>query len=314
MGRKRSSEGSLDLLLDTITNTFGGVLFLAILVSLMLRHVGKASSQAVVADPMTAVEQVDAEAKIERLQAEMQSILAELNRLPANDPDVAILREELEKIVQQIEEQVTSEAEALAEIVEIQRSVAEIRRKLSQIAEDLEKAEEQASETRSELETLESESVELARAAIELEEQINTTPEQVTLQKPVMAPTEFPQVGLYLRYGRLYMMHQWSSDLVRQGPNREHFFIEDKEDTLLATPIPGAGVVIDSADFPGTIARWLEPFRPGEWVVAIVTHEDSFKGFQAVKAELVRAGYKYRPYPVTPDNPVIDAGGKSVAQ
>ena len=46
MGRKRSSEGSLDLLLDTITNTFGGVLFLAILVSLMLRHVGKASSQA----------------------------------------------------------------------------------------------------------------------------------------------------------------------------------------------------------------------------------------------------------------------------
>ena len=35
MKKNRSSAGSLDLLLDTITNTFGGVLFLAILVSVI---------------------------------------------------------------------------------------------------------------------------------------------------------------------------------------------------------------------------------------------------------------------------------------
>ena len=315
MGRKRASEGSFDLLLDTITNTFGGVLFLAILVSLMLRHVGKASNQEAVTDPMTAVEQFDAEAKIELLQAEMQAMLAELNRLPASDPDVTILREELEKLTQQIEEQVDSEADAIGEIIEIQRSVAEARQKLAELTVALEKVEKQASEIRSDLEALQAESIELARAAIELEERLDTMPEQVTLRKPVMAPTELPQVGLYLRYGRVYLMHRWSENLVRQGPNPEHFFIQDDGDTLRATPIPAAGVEIDSAGFAGTIARWLGPFRPSEWVVAVVAHEDSFKGFQAVKAELVRAGYKYSPYHVTPDNPVIDDfGGQGVAQ
>ena len=35
--RRRAGDSSLELLLDTITNTFGGILFLAILVSLLLR-------------------------------------------------------------------------------------------------------------------------------------------------------------------------------------------------------------------------------------------------------------------------------------
>jgi hypothetical protein len=314
MGRKQSSESSLDLLLDTITNTFGGVLFLAILVSLMLRHVGKATVESPVADPMTEAEQIRAETRVSELRRKITAMQQELGSLPDVDRDVAILREELERLAAETDRLVAFEMEAISEIAEAQRHVADLRVKLTKVVKDSEEVDSKIEATKEMLEAEQAEAIKLARAAIEMERRLERSSEEIEMQKPVVTETSRSQVGLYLRFGRLYMMHQWSDGLIRQGPNPEHFFIEDDGEYLVAKPRPAAGVDAKSPEMAGTMLRWLRPFRASDWVVAVVTYDDSFLEFQQVKAALVRAGYKYRPLPVAEGNPVIDAGGQSVEQ
>ena len=312
MGRKRSSDGSLDLLLDTITNTFGGVLFLAILVSLMLRHVGKATTESPVPDPMSEAEQIRAETRVEELRKVVEDLQMQINQLPVSDPDIEILRKELVALTKTIDQLVTEELNALTEITRIQRVVAEVRKKIEQLDKELLDTQEAVKDAKKELEVEQENAAELAR--LELEIELNKKSDQVDFKKPVRAQTTLGQVGIYLRFGRVYMMHKWSPGLKRLGPNPDHFFIQDDGDTLTAKPRPAAGVDANSDQMPDVLKQWLSPFRPGEWSVAVCAHRDSFREFQTVKAVLVSAGYKYNPIPATDDNPIVDTGGQSVAQ
>src|SRR5687768_3661347 len=74
MSRKSSaSSDSLDLLLDTICNTFGGVLFIAMLVIILLNMSGEKAAS-VPATP-------DAQAQLAAAQAEMVRAQTELDQL-----------------------------------------------------------------------------------------------------------------------------------------------------------------------------------------------------------------------------------------
>ena len=313
MGRKRSSEGSLDLLLDTITNTFGGVLFLAILVSLMLRHVGKATTESPVSDPMSEAEQIRVETRVEELRRVIENLQSQINQLPVSDPDVEILRKELVELTRKMDELINKELNALAEITRTQRVVAAGRKKLSQLDEDLVDTQKTVESAKKELEIEQENAAELTRVELEIEK-INQKSEQVDFNKPVRAQTTLGQVGIYLRFGRVYMMHEWSPSLKRLGPNSDQFFIQDDGDTLSVKPRPAAGVDAGSEQMAQVLKQWLSPFRPSEWSVAVCAHSDSFREFQAVKAVLVSAGYKYNPIAATDDNPIVDTGGQSVAQ
>ncbi len=312
MKKNRSSAGSLDLLLDTITNTFGGVLFLAILVSLLLRNVGKQSSTQQTTAPIHEVELTEYQNKIHQYQTDIASLKKSLADHPIDEPDLAILNEELTFLLEDIYEINTNKAATLVEVIELQQRIAEERKKLSELPKELNVAEQQLADVQSNFESAQDESLILARTAIELKQRLRAQPKETEFEKPVLAPTTRPQIGLYLRYGRLYMMHKWSQDLVRQGPNPEHFFITDNGKTQIATPRPAAGIPVDSENLSQTIRHWLSPFPADKWVVALVTHPDSFQEFQVVKTEIIQEGYKYQPYPFTA--PVIDTGGESMAQ
>lgn len=312
MKRKQSSEGSLDLLLDTITNTFGGVLFLTILVSLLLRHVGNQSSAQPASDPINEVELIEYQNKIRQYQKEIISLQDVISELPHNDPDISILNEELTDLLENINKIITDKAATLIEIVQLQQRITENRKEVSGLPTKLDLAKQYLSTIQENFESAQAESLELARAAIELEQRLKSKPQEIDVEKPILAPTTLPQIGLYLRYGRIYMMHKWDQELVRQGPNPEHFFIENNGNTQTATPRPAAGISVNSQNFSQTIKRWLSPFPSSDWVVVLVTYPDSFQEFQVVKAELIRESYKYQPYPTSAG--VVDAGGKSTAQ
>ncbi|MGI9460073.1 MAG: hypothetical protein ACR2NF_08760 [Pirellulales bacterium] len=312
MRRKKPSEGSLDLLLDTITNTFGGVLFLAILVSLLLRHVGNKSNPQPPTDPLSEVELIEYQSKILQYQNDITSLQKLLSEIPQNDPDVFILNEELTDLLRDIQNVITDKAATLVEIVKLQQRITQNRRKISELPTKSDLAKQHLAAIQKTFESAQAESLILARAAIELEQKLNARTKEHEVERPILAPSTLPQVGLYLRYGRIYMMHEWDQDLVRRGPNPEHFFVENNGETQTATPRPAAGISVNSQNFQQMIKRWLSRFPTSDWVVVLVTFPDSFQEFQAVKAELIREGYKYQPYPTS--TAVVDAGGKSMAQ
>lgn len=72
MSRRHSEDSSLELLLDTMCNTFGGVMFIAILLSVMVSIRGQKQSEPV---PDQTEKIAEAKAQISRLQTELSLMM-----------------------------------------------------------------------------------------------------------------------------------------------------------------------------------------------------------------------------------------------
>jgi len=157
--------------------------------------------------------------------------------------------------------------------------------------------------------------VELAKLAVDLDRPVDSAKIVQSAVLPVLEASEKQQFGIYLRYGRLYVMHRWNDTGERLGPNPEHFLIAQRSDgTQTATARPDAGLIADAATVRRDLERILRAFPPNKWVVGLVVYGDSFSQFQAVKAALVDLGYQYEPIRAGPGNPVRDRGGSSRGQ
>ena len=109
MSRRRAAkQDSLELLLDTICNTFGGVLFIAILVVMLLQQTGKGVSPP---PPVTVPPE-----KLHDLSQQITELTAELIRLKANrESQVSIVdsfsTEEVRELIQRRRELAAKETE-----------------------------------------------------------------------------------------------------------------------------------------------------------------------------------------------------------
>lgn len=162
----------------------------------------------------------------------------------------------------------------------------------------------------------EAEAADLARSEIELDRPAEATG-VVQTSVPVLdhIPPGERQVGLYLRYGRIYLMHQWGPDGERLGPNPDHFMITPRSaDTQTARPRPGTGLLVGGPRLREELSGLLSPFPSKDWVVGFAVHQDSFGYFQAVKQALIELGYRYEPLPTGPNRSIQDSGDKARAQ
>lgn len=316
MARRQSTDSSLELLLDTITNTFGSVLFLTILVTLLLRTAGDGAADSEPREPpMSATDQALLEARIADATRDCDQLQARLVGITPVEPGLVALQA---TVVERASEAVRALAEVAAadgRTLEKQRLAvaadAELNRVDTAMAEIKPRAEKEAERRRS----LEEEAAALAKLAVELDRPVDSAKIVQTAVLPVLGATDKKQIGLYLRYGRLYVMHRWTDAGEQLGPNPDHFLVVSKPDgTQAATARPDAGCIADAATVQRDLARTLRSFSADGWVVGVVVYDDSFAQFQAVKAALVELGYEYEPIRTGPGNPVRDRGGSSRAQ
>src|SRR4051812_32574075 len=85
MKRRRPADSSLELLLDTICNTFGGVLFLAILVCILLQNTGHSNTHERSGPRFTEAEVID----LVRQQQELETALEGLRSAAAQQDRLA---------------------------------------------------------------------------------------------------------------------------------------------------------------------------------------------------------------------------------
>jgi hypothetical protein len=313
--RRRAEESSLELLLDTITNTFGGILFLAILVSLLLRT-SPPSAERQNGPPsqvMSAAEHAEMEVKLEDVKdrvARLQRHAAgEVARTPqaglAPEDRVAALESTLVSLLEE-------RARVGLETAELQRTAVAAAADAAKIAERaLTAAQRYADAQRNrDAATAEAQQLEGLRRIVERSEE-PTVIEQ-TAGMPTLRDTDKQQVGIYVRFGKLFLMHSWR-DGVRHGPNPDYFVVSPGRPPV-ARPKPDAGISVMAGTIDAEVARLLREFPPAEWVVAVVVCADSFDAFQLVKRAVVKADYEYNPIPLKPGGAVFDSGGDSQAQ
>ena len=318
--RRRADDSSLELLLDTITNTFGGILFIAILLSLLLQSSSQTAREAASqVEPMSAVEQAQLESRVADLQQDVENLRRRVAAAPqpgdsqAEDSELG----KLSAAAAAVEAAVAKSTEAIRNTLESQREAATATEQFEMLEQDRKSVKEQLAEAEHRLAAAQEEAAKLAEAALQIDRPQGPTEIQQTVSLPSLRPSLKTEVSLYVRFDKIFMMHLWKNG-VRLGPNTDQFVIAPtpSEDGVrqVARPKPATGKDVNAATITEDLRRMLQSFPPNRFVVSVIVFEDSFDVFQLIKASIVRNGYEYRPIPLSPGQSVVDSGGRGEAQ
>lgn len=300
MARRRSSnQDSLELLLDTICNTFGGVLFIAILVVLLLQQTGKAPASAQPASiRLSAVE-------MQTLTARIASVADELDRLRQNrDSQDALVRS---FAPEEVKELLTTRSELTRQQESLESEIDRLLASNTRLAAQIENIEVENDDVR---ERHERARTRLITAKTRLEEDRKSRTREIRM--PVVRDSGAKsEIALILRYGRLYVLHQYEKYGGRRGLNTDDFVVvAEKSDRLVVHPNPIAGVPLeDTQASREAIRNALRRFNAKEDYLAIVVRPDSYGAFQYLRDQAIELNFEYRLMPASSDDPFADRGG-----
>jgi len=292
---KDSQVGSLELLLDTICNTFGGVLFISMLVVVLLNM----TSRRVALEPPTEAAQAEliecrqelAESRHEKTRLQAAVKQQEKTAAQILDPDLEDLARQLASRRDTRDRLTDSKDKSLEEIGQSQVGVNEIARELKQLDDQMRQARQK-----------------LAAVDRRLQEEISARTRTAKLPTPRM--TTKAEIPWFLRGGRL-------SCYAKPGPNgslvpnpaecREK---KDAKNKPYIEPISGAGTPVDpKGDRGGAIAARLSAFDKDQHYLAVFVSPDSFGHFATIRNAMVRLQFEYRLVPIPDGLKIYVAAG-----
>lgn len=298
--RRAARQDSLELLLDTICNTFGGVLFIAIMVVMLLQQAGQGTAAAV---PQPSAEELEFDTQ---LLATLSAEVVRQRQIQASQtalvdslvPDtVRNLNESRKKL---LAEQAALEAKVDAQQVKnaaLAASVVRVTAEIEQLKTDLVTARKLETESRAQLAAEQQAKVKEARL-------------------PKQHRADFKQeIGFVLRYGRVYLWHEYDGQQRRLGLNlRDFVIISDEGDQLVTRPRPTAGIPLDdTAACRTAIDKLLIPFSPQRHCICVIARPDSYGQFEYFRNRFLALGFDYRLLPTESESPVFDRGGSGGA-
>lgn len=295
--RRKSGHSSLELLLDTICNTFGGILFVAILIVVMLRLTSKTTADTDLPQP-TELEQLELEKQYAELQSTLTSLSKAMEALGAlpqpDDPDTGELFEELKKRQE-------TRRELFEKRLTLLKSIAELQTEINKTSKELQDGTEKRKAVENKREDLD----------LAVKEAVAKRTQNIEYSK--LRRSSKQEVGVILRYGRLYVWHRYGASGIPLGLNTEEFVVlEDSAGSIRSTPNPAAGTpVTDTDESKRAVRSRLKRFDPDDQVIAIIVWPDSFEEFRYVKEAMLDLGFNYRIMPMEPGKKVFDRGGSS---
>lgn len=301
MSSEDNINASLELLLDTICNTFGGVLFISMLVVIMTNLT---SQQVMLTAP-------DAAAQSQLVQAERE--------LEAHRKQLNTLREALEQQADIAQRVASPDArELLKQLRDLKRQRSELTENRSQSLADAGKSQADVNEIARQLQELDAAmaAAKAALSAAELRLNAEITARSRAARLPKLRETSKVEIAFFLKQGRL-------TAYVRRGAdggltvNAADFVETTAEGQRLIEPKPGAGLAVTAqADAQNAIARLFSDFDATKHYLAIFVWPDSFDQFATVKDAMVARQFEYRLVLIPRDKkvPIGATGGKTLVQ
>ncbi|WP_437206326.1 hypothetical protein [Planctomicrobium sp. SH664] len=296
MKRQRSQPAdSLELLLDTICNTFGGVLFIAILVVILLRLSGN-SEEVPAADPSVTQQLQDELHLLNERRMQLHEIAQNQSRT--------------------LSELVPADRKQLLETLNVEEArhsslsneVQSARERLSALQQDQETLEWTVRQKQTELQQAQARNEQL-QTELDNERQSRHQELRTSILR---SPGGKRQVGVVLQYGRLYIWHQYDASGFSSGLNTADFLVLDRGLLqTVTTPNPTAGVVVDgSSASRQQILKSLLKFRPAVQYLAVIVRPDSYGSFRYLRDALTEGGFEYQLIPSLADEEFVDRGGR----
>ena len=299
MSRRHSSkQDSLELLLDTICNTFGGVLFIAILVVLLLQQTGATPVANTPDEVPVSLEEFQA------TTARFESVTEELARLRLN-------RDALDSVAQAL---------APADLRELFAITTELTARQEALQDEVNQQLVANTQAVIDVEALKADTATIETRRVDSKTRLAALEAQLAAErKSRVHETKMPvlhdqlhksEVGLILQYGRLYVWHKYDG-LERVGLNTDDLVvIGEKGGWLVVQPNPTAGVPLEeSSASKEAIRRVLRRFDPKQYTVCAIVRPDTYAHFHHLRDAAIELGFEYRLMPTGENDPISDRGG-----
>ncbi|MEE2826918.1 MAG: hypothetical protein VYE64_09845 [Planctomycetota bacterium] len=281
--RSRSTRDSLDLLLDTVCNAFGGIVFISILIVVLLNLT---STQRRVTPPTPKAQaelmllQSAAHLKQEQLQV-LRNSVKQIDSIDEQfvDPDANSLASQLEELV--------SDHHALeAEQAEVTLAIASGQTEINKIATALSVLDRKLNDTRSDI----SDAQRRLDAEIAARSRTSSLPKQRTTDKRL--------VGFLLKKGRLCSIYRVdrAGQLVLNDLECQIHDLGNGSRSITARPGAGLEIASGNGKQPAVTGRFSQ-FDNTRDFLAVVVWPDSFSLFETVKRAIVAEKFEYQLIP-----------------
>jgi hypothetical protein len=271
------------MLLDTMCNTFGGIILIALLIALLAREArnSQAETRAITENAALLQRQVQ-QAQDELGQARLlQQQLAQRAADPAASNLLSLVqrRQQLRDLNELMVEQLQAAAQPAAFRPADLVSNWSVRATAVQTNLTLERT--LAAGLESQLQELHLQSNQLAQAALRQVQHLRLPREHATVKT---------NLNVIVRYGKIYPLY-----LFRFGaPERNTESVswaEEADHVRRVEPAPDKGFAAGPAA-PG-LAEFLAQVRTNDFYLAFQVYEDSFPAFRAVKEAALQHGFEY---------------------
>lgn len=291
MSRKSATSGdSLDLLLDTICNTFGGILFISMLVVIL---VNAASSEVTQSLPSEEDHQrlVEGRRRLSDTTVRLASLRRAARQIEQmrdrfSDPESAQVIEELQDVQGMNEAMHEARDSSLEELAAMQELINETAMENARMKAAIQVARQALQAAKSQLD-----------AEVSLRSRTSKLPRQ--------RRTTRQQAAFFLKGGKLCSFARIGID-GQLALNESEARVHEKDDRNFAEPVPGAGLAVRTdGSSVQAITEKISPFAKEKFFIAIVVWPDSFEHFQAVKESVVRSGHEYQLIPMAANEQVF---------
>lgn len=294
--RKKGLDDSFELFLDTITNTFGGVLLIALLIVLMIRE-SKENAPNEQRSGATENSQM-VQAEIESLEAEKERVVSDLETLV--EFQRGFQTDELKALAQDLAQSVHANAELSTELISTRGELAQ-NNIMTQAAQ---------SEIRQAEVLLLQKIAEREKASSELKNEESTRTRTMALPKQRI--TNKQEVPMFLESDKLFVLKDSASRFGFQL-NQRYFqrstvgdadakFAGDFYKIKLAS---GLSVKNQAA------GNELKKYNASNCFFTFVVRSDSFEAFGQLRNQCVKHGYEYR---IIPSDELIGEGSSSTTK
>ncbi|MDD3588865.1 MAG: hypothetical protein PHO46_01150 [Thermoguttaceae bacterium] len=298
MSRKPKSTDSLELFLDAICNMFGGFLFIMLFVVVSIRATRDATIEQMMKD-----EGAVPAAELQAMETALDALVVKQRRLEKNVEDAQdfidkLSDPELAKIYEVILQKTQELRKTIEENAKADDELKETKNRAKYVDDELKKLEEELELQRDEVKAAEESAV-----AAKVERSRKT-------DAPQMRPSFKLEIGVVLKYGRLYFWHKHDGEGWIQELNTDDFVaVEERENEIRTEPKPWAGVDLSAPDVDAKLSEAFAKCDKTKEKIVVVVAADSYEHYSTARDFLKREGFDMRPVTGKVGTSVADRGG-----
>jgi hypothetical protein len=277
-----SQSSSLDLFLDTICNTFGGIMFLAILLSVLvqMRSKQKEEPKPDSSVPVSSAEYEQIVTRLQTVSEQRSQLLSLVSTIKIDQPSIEDA--ELSQIQKSVEERSKKLDKAISDQQALATELAKQLKSNAQMVEEMDKIKKQLIEAQAALE------VETKALDKALDDQMEV------LKLPQVKSSNKRNLVILMRYGKVYFL---MNELSVEPDDKDIAIVKLAGGSFTANPKQGSGYRLPENTI--SVEKLLRRNSPGLVVYSVIVWPDSFAEFAGLKNLLINIGFQYDLQPIT---------------